>query len=76
MLFLVPSLILVLVAVALVSTQSLTRLAAVAVAPQVLGTLLTINVLLLAWRLLAVGQAFLDTRRAGPTGRLGIVGSR
>ena len=32
------------------------------------------NLLLLVWRLLAVGQAFLDTRRAGPTGRLGIVG--
>ena len=74
LLFLVPSLILILVAVALVSTQSLTRLAAFAVSPPVLGTLLTINVLLLAWRLLAVGQAFLDTRRAGPTGRLGIVG--
>ena len=27
-----------------------------------------------AWRLLAVGQAFLDTRHHGPTGRLGIVG--
>jgi LCP family protein required for cell wall assembly len=74
LLFLVPSLILILVAVALLSTQSLTRLAAFAVAPPVLGTLLTINLLLLAWRLLAVGQAFLDTRRAGPTGRLGIIG--
>ena len=39
-----------------------------------LGTLLTLNLLLLAWRLLAVGQAFLDTRWHGPTGRLGIVG--
>ena len=31
-----------------------------------------LNLVLLAWRLVAVGQAFLDTRRTGPTGRLGI----
>ena len=74
MLFLLPSLVVVGVAVILVSTQSLTRLAAFVVSPPVLGTLLTINVLLLVWRLLAVGQAFLDTRRPGPTGRLGVVG--
>ena len=29
---------------------------------------------MLAWRLTAVGQAFLDTSRRGPTGRLGIIG--
>lgn len=74
LLFLVPSLVVLGVAVVLISTQSLTRLAAFVVAPAVLGTLLTINVLLLVWRLLAVGQAYLDTRRPGPTGRLGIVG--
>ena len=44
------------------------------VAPQVLGIVLTLNVVVLAWRLIAVGQAFLDTSRAGPTGRLGVVG--
>jgi LCP family protein required for cell wall assembly len=74
LLFLVPSLVVIGVVVALLSTQSLTRLAASVVAPPVIGTLLTINLLLLVWRLLAVGQAFLDTRRTGPTGRLGIVG--
>jgi polyisoprenyl-teichoic acid--peptidoglycan teichoic acid transferase len=73
-LFLVPSLLLVGIAVALYSSQGLTRLAAFIAAPHVLGLLLTINVVLLVWRLLAVGQAFLDTRRVGPTGRLGIVG--
>ena len=73
-LFLVPSLVVIGVGVVLIATQSLTSLAAFVVAPPVLGTLLTINVLLLVWRLLAVGQAFLDTRRPGPTGRLGIVG--
>ncbi len=74
LLFLVPSLVVIGVGVFLISTQSLTRLAAYVVAPPVLGTLLTINLLLLVWRLLAVGQAFLDTSRTGPTGRLGIIG--
>jgi LCP family protein required for cell wall assembly len=73
-LFLVPSLLLLGIAVALFSTQSLTRLAAFIVAGPVLATLLTINLFLLIWRLLAVGQAFLDTRRSGPTGRLGVIG--
>lgn len=73
-LFLVPSLLILGLGVLLLSTQSLTRLAAFVVAPPVLGALLTINLLLLAWRLLAVGQAFLDTGRPGPTGRLGAVG--
>jgi LCP family protein required for cell wall assembly len=73
-LFLVPSLLILGLGVLLLSTQSLTRLAAFVVAPPVLGALLTINLLLLAWRLLAVGQAFLDTGRPGPTGRLGVVG--
>jgi LCP family protein required for cell wall assembly len=73
-LFLVPSLLILGLGVLLLSTQSLTRLAAFVVAPPVLGALLTINLLLLAWRLLAVGHAFLDTGRPGPTGRLGGVG--
>ncbi len=73
-LFLVPSLLILVLGFVLLSTQSIARLAAFVVAPPVLGTLLTINLLLLAWRLLAVGQAFLDPSRRGPTGRLGIVG--
>jgi polyisoprenyl-teichoic acid--peptidoglycan teichoic acid transferase len=73
-LFLVPTLLILGLGLLMFSTQSLTRLAAFVVAPPVLGTLLTINLLLLAWRLLAVGQAFLDTGRHGPTGRLGVVG--
>lgn len=73
--FLIPSL-LIATAVGLVwATQTPTRIAAWAVAPTVLGALLTLNVLILLLRLVAVGQAFLDTRRHGPTGRLGIVGS-
>ena len=58
----------------LVQTQSPARLAAWVVAPQVLGTLLVLNLVVLAWRSLAVGQAFLEPARQGPTGRLGIVG--
>jgi polyisoprenyl-teichoic acid--peptidoglycan teichoic acid transferase len=73
-LFLVPSLILIVLGLLLVQLQSPARLAAWVVSPQVLGTLLALNVLTLVWRLLAVGQAFLDTRRTGPTGRLGLVG--
>ena len=73
-LFLVPSLLLLGIAIVVFSTQSLTRLAAFIVAGPVLATLLTINLFLLVWRLLAVGQAFLDTRRSGQTGRLGVVG--
>lgn len=74
-LFLIPS-VLIAAAVGLVwATQTPTHIAAWAVAPAVLGGLLTLNVLVLVWRLVAVGQAFLDTRRHGPTSRLGIVGS-
>ncbi len=72
--FLIPSLVLIAIGLIVVRTQSPARLAAWAVAPAVLGTLLTLNLVLLAWRLVASGQAFLDTRRAGPTGRLGVIG--
>ena len=73
-LFLIPSLILVILGLMLVQLQSPARLAAWIVSPQVLGTLLMLNVVILVWRLIAVGQAFLDTGRTGPTGRLGVIG--
>lgn len=73
-LFVVPSLLLLLAAVVLVELQSPARLLAWIVAPPVLGTLLTLNLVVLAWRLTAVGQAFLDTSRSRPTGRLGVIG--
>ena len=72
--FLIPTLVLIAIALIVVKTQSPARLAAWAVAPAILGTLLTLNLALLAWRLVASGQAFLDTRRAGPTGRFGVIG--
>ncbi len=49
------------------------RLMATAVVPGNLDKLLTLNVVLLAWRLVALGQAFLDTR-FGRLGRLGAAG--
>jgi polyisoprenyl-teichoic acid--peptidoglycan teichoic acid transferase len=73
-LFLIPSLVILLLGFLVVSTQSITRLTALVVGPPVLATLLTINLLLLGWRLLAVGQAFLDTSNRGPTGRVGLIG--
>ena len=74
LLFLLPSLALVAIVGAVWATQTPTRIAAWAVAPAVLGALLALNVVVLAWRLVATGQAFLDTRRHGPTGRLGVIG--
>jgi len=73
-LFLIPSLVVIVLALVLAQTQSPARLAAWIISPQVLGTLLTLNMVLVAWRLLAVGQAFLDTARTGRVGRLGIIG--
>ena len=73
-LFLGPSLVVLAVFAVLWATQTPMQLVARAVAPQVMGALLTLNLLLLVWRLLSVGQGFLDTRWHGPTGRLGVVG--
>jgi LCP family protein required for cell wall assembly len=74
LLFVTPSVVVVAIAGIVWATQTPARIAAWAVAPAVLGSLLTLNVLILAWRLLATGQSFLDTRRHGPTGRLGVIG--
>jgi LCP family protein required for cell wall assembly len=49
------------------------RLIATAVVPGNLDKLLALNLVLLVWRLVALGQAFLDTR-FGRLGRLGAVG--
>ena len=73
-LFLIPSLILLLLGIVVLQTQSPARLAAWIAAPQVLGVALALDVLILVWRLVAAGQAFLDPVRQGPAGRLGIIG--
>jgi polyisoprenyl-teichoic acid--peptidoglycan teichoic acid transferase len=74
LLFLIPALSLLAIVGVVWATQTPTRVAAWAVAPAILGSLLTLNALVLVWRLVATGQAFLDTRRHGPTGRLGLIG--
>jgi LCP family protein required for cell wall assembly len=73
-LFLIPSMVLVAIALLLMQLQSPVRLAAWVITPSILGTVLTLNLLILLWRLVASIQAFLDTRWSGPTGRMGIVG--
>jgi LCP family protein required for cell wall assembly len=72
--FLLPTMVVILVALLLWVTQSPTQLAARAMAPAILSALLTLNLILLVWRLLAVGQGFLDTRWHGPTSRVGVIG--
>ena len=74
LLFLIPSLVVIAIGLLLLQLQSPIRLAAWVITPSVLGTVLTLNLLLAIWRLLASVQAFLDTRWSGPTGRLGIIG--
>lgn len=74
LLFALPSIGLVFLVLLAVQLQSPARLVAWMVAPEVLGALLTLNLLVFAWRFLSVGQAFLDTRRHGPTGRVGLIG--
>jgi LCP family protein required for cell wall assembly len=53
---------------------STTRLAAWAINPTILQVLLLLNVVVLAWRLVAVGQAYFDGRYPAVPGRLGFVG--
>lgn len=74
LLFLIPSTVSVAIGLLLLQLQSPVRLAAWVITPSVLGTVLTLNLLLAIWRLLATVQAFLDTRWSGPAGRLGIIG--
>jgi LCP family protein required for cell wall assembly len=57
-----------------VATSTPIRLAATFVAPQMLDLLLTLSIVVLAWRLAAVGHAFFDRRYARLPGRAGVVG--
>lgn len=72
--FLLPTVALAGIAAVLWASQSPARLTAWAVTPSVMGSLLALNVLVLLFRLASVGQAFADTRLAGPSSRLGIIG--
>jgi LCP family protein required for cell wall assembly len=70
----VPSLLLICVAWLVFQLQSPARLAAWAISPTILQALLILNVLVLGWRLVAVGHAFFDGRYPPVPGRLGFAG--
>jgi len=72
--FLVPSVVLLALALLAWVSQTPARLAAMIAAPATLSTLLSLSLLLLALRLVSVFQAFLDTRWHGRTGRAGVLG--
>ncbi|MFL5680040.1 MAG: LCP family protein [Chloroflexota bacterium] len=68
-LFAIPSVLLLLGLWIVVAGASPARLLASLMVPSTLGPVLVLNLLILAWRLAAVGQAFADTRLRGrPSG--------
>jgi LCP family protein required for cell wall assembly len=72
--FALPTLVLLGLAWLLLQLFSPTMLLAHAIVPSTLQVLLILNVVVLAWRLLAVFEAFVDRRYPGRPGRLGGVG--
>ena len=71
---LIPALVLVPLVIIAIQLFSPVRLAAWAINPAVLQTLLVLNVIVLVWRLIAVAQAFFDGRYPAVPGRLGFAG--
>ena len=71
---LIPALVLVPLSIIARQLFSPVRLAAWAINPAVLQTLLVLNVVVLVWRLIAVAQAFFDGRYPAVPGRLGFAG--
>ena len=76
MLFGVPAAVLVVVAWLIIQGNSTTRIVATLMVPAALGPVLVLNAIVLAWRLAAVLQAFLDRRyRVPPSARsIGMLG--
>ncbi|MEA2517932.1 MAG: polyisoprenyl-teichoic acid--peptidoglycan teichoic acid transferase [Chloroflexota bacterium] len=72
--FVVPTAILVVLVAVVVLTTAPAILLTRAIEPHALQGLLVLNVLILVWRLGALAQAFLDRRRSGGFGRLGLIG--
>ncbi len=70
----VPSLVVGALALLIVVTSRPAALLATLIEPTILTALLVLNVLVLVWRLIAVGQAFFDRRYAGPMGRGAVTG--
>jgi LCP family protein required for cell wall assembly len=69
-----PVLLLLAIGILVVATRSPARLFASVVSPTVMGTLLTLNLVILGWRLASVAHAFFDRRYAGRLGRAGVAG--
>jgi len=74
LLFGVPTLAVIAIAWLIARSDRPTMLLARVIAPSVLGALLVLNVVILAWRAVAVLHAFLDRRYPLRPGRLGAVG--
>ena len=72
--FAIPSLVLLGIVWLLFQLNSSSMLVAQAIVPGTLQLLLIINGLVLAWRLIAVFEAFVDRRYPGKPGRLGGIG--
>jgi LCP family protein required for cell wall assembly len=72
--FLLPTLVVLAGVWLFVSSDRPATLIARVVAPPILGALLVLNIVILGWRLIALGQAFLDRRYPLRPGRLGAVG--
>lgn len=69
-----PALLLVAILVLVVATRSPARLFASIVSPTAMGILLTVNLVVVAWRLASVIHAFFDGRYPGRSGRAGAAG--
>jgi LCP family protein required for cell wall assembly len=70
----VPALVLIaLAAVALLALRP-AELLATLIVPRTLGVVLILNAVVLAWRLFAVGHAFMDARFEGSIGRSAVIG--
>jgi LCP family protein required for cell wall assembly len=72
--FALPALLLVVIVVLLLATRSPTRLLATIVSPNVMGLLLALNAVILAWRVASVIHAFFDGRYPVWSGRAGAAG--
>ena len=72
--FALPALLLLAIGILIVATRSPARLFASIVSPTVMGALLTLNVVILGWRLASVAHAFFDGRYSSRAGRAGVAG--
>jgi len=70
----VPTAVAIAVAWGITHADRPTMILARIIAPSVLGILLVLNVILLAWRAIATLHAFADRRYPGRPGRLGVIG--